>query len=159
MLNRLRIRFDETMSGTHTFLHGPQAGISLPFSFHIDCTGTGLADYFDFFDEDFLSHEIQGTVHASGLATASVLEGKLVLRYFRQQKIFYDFEFQADDGRSLRFFGEKRGIYPWTLPWAHFRLYGAISDPKSNETISTVEARFAYSDLPSYVKGFRLIMA
>ena len=156
--SRLRLRFDETMSGTHVPVSGPQAGTALPFSFHIDCEGTGLDRYLNFFDSDFLCHKIQGTVHASGLASAAALEGDLALRYLREQKIYYSFLFDSDDGRRLSFSGEKRDIYPWNIWKSHFELFGAIREVETGDTLSTVEARFAYADLTRYMQSFRVVL-
>ena len=155
-LDRLRIGFDETMSGTHRMLEGDQADTDLPFSFHIDCQSAGLSSYFNFFDPDFLTHEIQGTVHAAGLAEVAELRGELKLRYIREQKIHYTFEFDGDNGQRFRFAGEKREIYPWNIWVSHFRLYGAVTEADTGKPVSTVYATFAFEDLPRYARGFHI---
>lgn len=63
-----------------------------------------------------------GTATFDGLCAGAVLDGSLVFELRRPRRVTYEFSFQADDGRSLRFQGAKhpsllRPLFTATTLW------------------------------------------
>lgn len=97
--------------------------------------------------------QIQGHVHAQGLAEKSELIGALELRPISERELLYAFYFKADDGRRLFYQGRK------SLSFLRFMksmttLKGTIYH--GDEEIGSSVVRFKLSDIPAFLASFRI---
>jgi hypothetical protein len=152
------IGFSESMSGTHTFLEGPNAGKKLAIRFTIDVKSLPLPEFLNVMNLDtFFVCDIAGTLTAEGLVEKTPAKGRLLMRYFHEQKLHYYLEFEGPDGKQYYFKGEKRNIWPWNIWKTHFRLYSGIYEKETNKMVSEGMLYFLYSDLPKWITTFKLM--
>jgi Mg/Co/Ni transporter MgtE len=92
--------FAETMRGSFHYLDTP--GDEHPMTLDVRAE---VADVRRFVLDPTAT--IAGTVNAEGLATRRPLTGTLEINPVLKRKVIYDFRFEDDDDRTVRFFGEK----------------------------------------------------
>ncbi|MCS6913349.1 MAG: hypothetical protein RMK29_02680 [Myxococcales bacterium] len=132
--------FAETLSG-HVFLQGQRRAM--------ECRLRAEA-------QDIMDHlrtgrtAIAGAVDIEGVCHRAPLAGTLWIHLPR--RIRYEFSFRTDDGRSLRFVGQKdiRLVHPLrtltTLP-------GEVHD--NGRTIGLARLHFRWRTLPAFLGSFR----
>lgn len=157
---RLGFRIDETMKGTHRYLHDfepglVRAGTELPFSFHARWGHAHLERFLNPTSGEFLRADLEGTVTAGGLCLEAPMQGRLELRYFQDASIRYVFEFEAH-GKRWRYAGEKRELRPWNLHRTHTTCHGSVTEVSTDEALSDSVVRFDLADLPHFVSTLRL---
>ncbi|MBP6628692.1 MAG: hypothetical protein KA297_04630 [Kofleriaceae bacterium] len=141
------LRFDETMAGSWTPAGG---GPARPLRFTVEVRAGSLRAHL----RDGLA-ELRGVIDADGLATQAPLTGTILIRPLdpRQRRIRYEFTFPADDGRALRFEGQK------DIRWLAARrtwttLPGALWH--GPDQIGTCETRFDLAgDGVRFARSFR----
>ncbi len=144
----------ETMSGSHRFWNDRGPGGRHPFRFEVEWGTRRLGKWLDPHGDDFLLHEMKGTITAEGLCNDTPCSGQLRLRYFDEHRLEYSLDFQAG-GRNLHFVGEKVNIKLWNLPVSHTVCFGVIFDVDDGVLVSTSESYFRFSSVPSFVGSFR----
>lgn len=155
----LGFKLDELMTGTHHFIdgtndHGEKSG-ERPLLFHITWGNGNLLQFLNPFSRQFLFNEARGVITVEGLVKKADCTGTLRLLYFTQRKIRYELDFKDDDGRSYRYVGEKRNLWPWNLHKTHVICYGTITDLTSNAVISESVVYFPYRETLAFILSFR----
>jgi len=146
MTTKLGFRFNENMYGSYRM--PPETGPERRFMFHIDAVAGDLLQHWRDGRVD-----ATGFVEAEGLASHAPIKGFMILAPWVARFIHYEFTFTSDDGRALRFAGEKtiRHLHPvrtWqTLP-------GELFDAGGN-TIASVLALFDRREFLSFVRTFK----
>ncbi len=141
------LRFDETMAGSWTPTGG---GSPRPLRFSVEVSAPSLREHLRTGRAG-----LRGVIDADGLATAAPLVGTILIRPLdpRQRRIRYEFEFPADDGRAVRFEGQK------DIRWLAARrtwttLPGALWH--GSDQIGTSETRFDLAhDSVRFARSFR----
>lgn len=140
--------FRETMSGTVRSVDNPDE--SRPFSFSLHARSRGVWDF-------LRTREvvITGELMADGFGARCPLNGTLGLDVLATGRLAYDFTFEADDGRTYRFLGDK------TVKLASLRrsmtvLPGRVLDD-GGEVVGTAEVTFDIDrDLWDFLRSFRI---
>lgn len=153
---RLGFMLDEVMVGSHHFVNeaGPQG--EHPMSFEVSWGSRRMLPYLNPLNPRFLSNFLEGTVSVGGLVERARCRGTLDLRYFTEAAIRYNFTFKDDQGRALRYIGEKVNIRPWNLHRTHTTCYGTITDLNTNQEISKSILYFELQTLPAFLASFRM---
>jgi hypothetical protein len=100
---------------------------------------------------------IEGTVTLEGVCREAPLEGDLWIRLPPLgRSIRYEFTFAADDGRRLRFAGQK-DIRLRDLVHTMRTLPGEVSDEAGRE-VARATLRFPLRTLPSFLLSFRPVL-
>jgi len=145
----------EIMSGTHRFENGAGPNGEFPLSFDVVWGTDNIVDWINPKGERFLVNELKGFVSVGGLCEKAEVTGTLELRYFKDFKIRYTFEFDAN-GKGYVYVGEKVNIKPWNLPVSHTTCFGTIVEKDTNRLISRSVVFFRYSTIPQFLLSFRL---
>ena len=101
---RLGFAIDEVMTGYHRFEPGLGPSGELPFEFRVTWGPPNVARWLDPADDDFMIHELRGTVSAGGMDEDIPCEGTLELLYFTKHLIRYSFEL-VHQGERYRYVG------------------------------------------------------
>jgi choline dehydrogenase-like flavoprotein len=140
------IAFEETMSGT---MRGAE-GAAKPLSFSLRARSRGLVDF-----ARTREVTITGELMAEGFGTRCPLQGTLGMDVLRTGRLPYDFTFTADDGRTLRFVGEKR-VKLRSLLRSMTWLPGRVVDATGAE-LASAEVTFDLGrDLATFLRSFRI---
>ena len=94
---RLGVAFSQVLTGTYHHLSDP--GEELPFELR-------LRGFFPVGSMLRRVADLEGSLHAEGLATRRPLSGTLTFRLVRGGKLVYELTFEGDDGQPRRFHGE-----------------------------------------------------
>ncbi len=141
--------FRETMSGSYHRIGASDRELAIAF------TVRAVAhDWLRFLRDRKAA--LTGEVVVEGLADHRPLHGTLKIDPLLGRELVYDFEFPADDGRTLRFFGKKsvellRPLHTMTtLPAQLLAVDG--------EVVGEGRLRFdARSDLLRWLRSFRIV--
>ena len=145
---------DEVMTGTHEFLPGAGPPGTLPFEFRVRWGTSDMGEFLDPRGKNFMVNDMEGTVTVGGLCEDVRCSGTLELRYFKDQKIRYAFEFSVD-GATYRFVGEKVNILPWNLATSHTTCFGTLTDG-TGQLLSRSLTFFRLRTAPAFLASFRL---
>jgi hypothetical protein len=150
-------KLDELMTGTHRFTDGrTDPSGQRPLFFHITWGNRSLLRFFNPFSGQFLLNEARGVMTVDGLVNKADCTGTLHLLYFTERKIRYDLSFRDDAGKTYRYVGEKRNIWPWNLHRTHVTCYGTITDLETGKVISESVIYFPYRETLAFLLSFRL---
>ena len=125
-------------------------------SFEITWGARRILPYLNPLKMSFMSNFVEGTVSVGGLVQNARCRGTLDLRYFSEAKIRYNFTFKDDQGRALRYIGEKVNIRPWNLHRTHTTCYGTITDLGTGQELSKSILYFELQTMPAFLSSFRL---
>ena len=145
----------EEMRGVHEFEPAHGGGGKRPMVFRATWGTDDVREWIDPRSDDFLVHDLDGTVTIDGLCRETPCRGTLALRYFRDATIRYTFEFEAG-GTRYRYVGEKMGIRPWNWMWSHTRCYGRLTRIDTGELVSTSLTTFRFRSVPRFLASLRL---
>jgi len=145
---------DEVMTGTHEFAPGAGPEGTLPFEFRVRWGAQDMSEFLNPLGEKFMVSGMEGTVSVGGLCEDAPCRGTLELRYFKDQKIRYTFEFGARDATYL-FVGEKVNILPWNLATSHTTCFGTLTDD-AGQLISRSLTFFRLRTAPAFLASFKL---
>ncbi len=145
---------DEIMTGTHEFAPGAGPEGTLPFEFRVRWGTADMGTFLNPFGGAFMVNDMEGTVTVGGLCEDVPCAGTLELRYFKDQKIRYSFDFEAD-GATYRYVGEKVNILPWNLPTSHTTCFGTLTDA-SGQLLSRSLTFFRLRTAPAFLASFKL---
>ena len=147
-------KIDETMTGEHEF--EPKFG--KPGKKFMEFKATWGPDkilsWSDKEDGQIYKSKLTGTVTIEDLCEHTPMEGTLELRYLKDNKIIYDFVFQAN-GKNYHYTGEKRDIHAWNLPVSHTTCYGRLVDTESGELVSTSVTYFKMNTMIDFLSSLR----
>jgi len=154
-------KLDELMTGSHHFTdgvtdNGQDSAGERPLLFSITWGNRSLIRFLNPFSEQFLLNEARGVITVDGLVRKAPCTGSLRLLYFTERKIRYELDFQDQAGRSYRYVGEKRNIWPWNIHKTHVTCYGTVTDLASGREISRSVVYFPYRQIPAFLLSFRL---
>ncbi len=152
---RLGFKMTETMTGEHEFVGDAGMEGRHFFEFNVDWGPRELGKWINPFNEEFLVQPLEGTVTVGGLCTDAPCSGTLELRYFKDAKIRYSFEFEAQ-GTRYRYLGEKVNIKPWNLPVSHTTCFGTLVEADSGKLISRSVTHFRLRTAPAFVASIHL---
>lgn len=152
----LGFEMEELMQGEHEFVvgHGPKGKQEMYFK--VTWGTQQLLEWLNPFNEEFMVNDLEGVVFIDGLCEEVAVQGTLALKYFTEQKIRYEFEFEVE-GEGYIFVGEKRNIYPWNLPYSHTCCFGELRLKATNEIVSTSITHFRLDTLPEFMRSFKLV--
>lgn len=153
-LGRLGFRIVETMTGSHEFEDGRGPKGSHPFSFEARWGTANLGEWLKPSSGKFLVADLEGTVTAGGLGRNLPMTGRVELRYFKDRKIRYVFDFQ-NGNKAYRFTGEKVNIRPWNLPVSHTTCFGVVTEKESGRLISRSVTHFRLRTIPRFLGSLR----
>ncbi|HSA58907.1 MAG TPA: hypothetical protein VLJ37_04410 [bacterium] len=153
-LARLGFRIVETMTGSHEFEEGRGPKGSHPFSFEGRWGTSDLSEWLKPSSGKFLVADLEGTVTAGGLCRNAPIKGRVELRYFKDRKIRYVFEFRVN-GKAYRFVGEKVNIRPWNLPVSHTTCYGVLTEKTTGRLVSRSVTHFRLRTIPAFLGSLR----
>lgn len=145
---------DEVMTGTHEFAAGAGPAGVHPFEFKVRWGATDMAEFLNPTSKRFMVNTMEGTVTVGGLCREVPCRGTLELRYFKDQKIRYTFDFEVD-GDAYRYIGEKVHILPWNLPTSHTTCFGTLTDGQG-QLISRSLTFFRLRTAPAFLRSFKL---
>ncbi|MFH1531907.1 MAG: hypothetical protein ABIK09_14370 [Pseudomonadota bacterium] len=145
---------DEVMTGTHEFTPGAGPEGVFPFEFRVRWGAQDMGAFLNPLTEKFMVNDMEGTVTVGGLCEDAPCRGTLALRYFKDQKIRYTFEFSVD-GTTFRFIGEKVNILPWNLATSHTTCFGTLTDA-TGHLVSRSLTFFRLRSAPAFLASFRL---
>ncbi len=152
---RVGFRMTETMRGTHRFEPGWGPPGTHPMSFAARWGSRHLfSEWLNPFSERYMTGRMSGTVTIGELCDGVTFEGSIRLRYFREAKIIYRFQFHHE-GLTHRFSGEKRNLRPWNLLRTHTTLHGRLTREDAEGPISRSTLHFRWSSLPAMLGSFR----
>ena len=150
-------KLDELMTGSHRFIDGRSGqDQERPLLFSITWGNGNLFRFLNPFCGDFLFNEARGFITVDGLVNKALCTGTLRLLYFTERKIRYELTFTDDAGKSYRYVGEKRNLWPWNLYKTHVTCYGVITDLSNGNTISESVVYFPYRETLAFLLSFRL---
>jgi hypothetical protein len=149
-------QMSEVMSGWHEFEPGFGPIGRHEMEFRVDWGPRRLSQWKDPTGGPFLTQPLEGTVTIGGLCREAPCRGTLDLRYLREHRLRYVFEFEAD-GRCWRFTGEKVNVRPWNLPVSHTTCFGVLVDVKSGALASRSVTHFRLRSIPAFLGSFRLV--
>lgn len=145
---RLRVGFHETIQGEQKGLVERHHELAGPFSFHFDAISLDWPSYLDVFEPSWLTHRMEGTVRAPGLASTADMAGTLSVRFLRR-RTYYDFAFTGEGSVSLRFTGWRAPGPTWLLPKGSVPVHGHVELVESGQILAQVEARVVRAGLLS----------
>ncbi len=151
-------RMDEVMSGYHEFEPGCGPEGKWPMRF---VATWGVANALRFFNpasEHYGEAKLDGVVTVGGLCSEVHCHGTLLLAYFSDFKIRYEFEFEAD-GKPYLFVGEKVNIKPWNLPVSHTTCFGTLTEADSGKLVSRSVTFFRLQHWAKFAATFRPVTA
>jgi len=153
---RLGFQMDEIMSGEHEF--EPEFGTEgkFPFEFQVTWGPKEMGAWLNPKSNTFMVQPLKGTVSVGGLCSDTPCEGTLELRYFKDHKIRYNFEFKVDDVEYV-FLGEKVNIKPWNLPISHTTCFGVLTEKSTGKLVSRSITHFRLKTSPAFLASFRLV--
>jgi len=144
----------EIMSGIHWFENGAGPVGEFPISFNVVWGTDNILEWINPKSPRFLINDLRGSINVGGLCEKADVRGVLELRYFKDFKIRYQFDFEAN-GRIYTYVGEKVNIKPWNLPVSHTTCFGTIVEKDTNRLISRSVVFFRYSTIPQFLFSFR----
>ncbi|RME91507.1 MAG: SDR family NAD(P)-dependent oxidoreductase [Candidatus Hydrogenedentota bacterium] len=149
-------KIDETMTGEHEFVSGEGEPGKKFMEFRATWGPDKLSEWPDPIDIRRLKAPLTGTVTIEGLCENAAIEGTIELRYALDNKIIYDFTFEAN-GKKYHYIGEKKDIKPWNLPVSHTTCYGVLKEVETGKVISRSITHFRMETMPSFLGSFRLV--
>jgi short-subunit dehydrogenase len=149
-------KMDEIMQGEHEFENGFGPEGKKRMVFKVRWGTNQIIEWLNPFSDNFMVNDLEGTVSIDGLCEDAACEGKLELKYFTEQKIRYQFEFDVED-ETYEFIGEKRNIYPWNLPYSHTCCFGELRLKGSDKIISKSITHFRLDTLPEFLSSFQIV--
>jgi hypothetical protein len=152
---RVGFRMNEVMSGDHEFEPGWGPDGRFPFEFRVAWGPKNLGAWLNPWSEQFLTHPLEGTVTVGGLCKKAPCKGTMELRYFRDYKIRYTFDFTVD-GTRYHYVGDKVNIKPWNLPVSHTTCFGVLTEAETGRLISRSVTHFRMRTTPAFLLSFRL---
>ncbi len=141
---------DEVMSGDHEFVAGAGPEGRLPFEFQVRWGPPNVFKWANPWGAGFLRQPLGGTVTVGGLCEAAECAGTLELRYFKDRRIRYTFEFEVD-GVGYHYVGEKVNIRLWNLPTSHTTCFGVLTEKESGKLVSRSLTHFRLATVPAFV--------
>ena len=151
---RLGFATDEVQTGYHRFEPGMGPAGELPFELRVTWGPPSLLRWIDPADEEFMLHQLEGTVSIGGWADDIPCRGTLELLYVTKHLIRYTFTFEHE-GVEYRYVGEKVNIKLWNLPVSHTTCFGRTTEAESGKLISTAVTVFRMRTLPAFLGSFR----
>ncbi|MFZ5564496.1 MAG: hypothetical protein ACOZBW_10625 [Thermodesulfobacteriota bacterium] len=145
---------NELMTGTHRFTDGRGAE-ERPLTFALTWGNSSLSQWASPFSDQFLWNEARGWITVDGLVEKADCKGSLHLLYFSERKIRYELFFNDEQGRSYRYLGEKRNLWPWNLHRTHVTCYGTVTELETGKVISESVVYFPYRETLAFICSFR----
>lgn len=152
----LGFRIHEIMTGEHQFEPNQGPAGHFPFEFRVTWGANPLREWVRPSSERFMTNDLEGEVTVGGLCEKTPCKGRLELRYFKEHKIRYLFDFQCN-GADYHFEGEKVNIRPWNLLISHTTCYGVLTEKISGVVVSRSVTHFRLRAFPAFLASFRLI--
>ncbi len=149
-------KIDELMTGSHHFNDKNDPNIDKPMNFNLTWGNKNIINFLNPFSNEFLFGEARGIITVNGLVEKAKCEGSIKLLYFTERKIRYELIFKDDNGKSYKYIGEKRNLWPWNLYKTHVTCYGSLIDSESGDNISESITYFPYRKLIPFLLSFRL---
>jgi hypothetical protein len=143
----LGFSFEETMSGSYHLLSSQLDERAISFSLFARVAGIRQ------FLKDKLAR-VQGEVNVEAFADHRPLEGTLALKLFDEQRLTYDFTFDANDGRRYRFHGQK-DVTMIDLFDTMTTLPASIYDAAGSEIARAVLRFDARANLATFLRSWR----
>ena len=143
----LGFSFEESMSGSYHLLDAQLDERAVSFSLRARVAGLRR------FVKDRLAR-IEGEVNVEGFADRAPLTGTLALKLLDEQRLTYDFEFDANDGRRYRFHGQK-DVTMIDLFDTMTTLPASIYDAEGREVARAVLRFDARANLVAFLRSWR----
>lgn len=147
-------RMDEVMTGYHEFEPGCGPEGKLPMRFVVTWEVDNAIRFFNPAGRRSGLAQLEGVVTVGGLCTEAACRGTLRADYFRNFKIRYQFEFEAEGKRYL-FVGEKVNIKPWNLPVSHTTCFGTLTEAETGKLVSRSVTFFRLQHWAKFAATFR----
>lgn len=152
---RLGFLMDEVMSGKHEFEPGSGPEGRHPFEFRVTWGPKEITSWLNPLGNGFFTHGLEGKVTVGGLCEAAPCKGSMEVRYFKDHKIRYTFDFNVN-GTDYHYVGEKVNIKPWNLPASHTTCFGVLTESETAKLVSRSVTHFRMRTIPAFLASFRL---
>jgi hypothetical protein len=148
----LGFSFEETMSGSYHLLSSQLEERAIGFTLFARVAGLRQ------FLKDKLAR-VEGEVDVEGFADRRPLQGTVALKLFDEQRLTYDFTFDANDGRKCRFHGQKDvsmiDLFD-TMTTLPSSIYDATGDAAGKEIARAVLRFDTRANLATFLRSWRL---
>ena len=147
---------NETMSGEHQFEKSYNIDGKHPFEFNLTWGPTDLLEWGNPHSDNFLVQPAKGYVTVGGIGSNIPCEGTFELKYFKDNKIIYNFDFEKD-GVKYNYVGEKVNIKLWNLATSHTTCFGVLTEKETGKLVSKSITYFKLKTTFDFIKSFRII--